>query len=107
MKIIDGKKFMTIGEVADMIGRTARTIKNWYEWAEQSEALKELPAIHTHLDKKGTRYFEENDIPALESFRDTIDYGKMAEYSRTRWGNRKDKFTWQAGDVTFIPPENK
>jgi hypothetical protein len=88
MKIIDEKRFLTIGEVSGIIKRTARTIKNWYEWAEQTEALKELPVMYVNLDKKGTRYFLEDDIPKLELFRDTIDYGKMATYSRTRWGKR-------------------
>lgn len=86
------EKYLTIGEVARIIGRSPSTIKNWYEWYnEQSDEVKQvnpLPEYRTDRNEKGTRFFRESDIEILEKFRDSISYGKMAEISRQKWGKR-------------------
>jgi DNA-binding transcriptional MerR regulator len=91
---LDGKVYLTIGEVAKLIGRGAQTIKSWLDWySEQDDETKQknpLPEPKL-LDERGTRYFDESDIPMLEKFRDSIGYGSMAEHNRKRWGKRGDK----------------
>lgn len=86
MKVIDGEKYLTIGEVSKEIGRGVVTIKNWYEYKDEYGA--NLPEMFQHFDKKGTRYFKEKDIPKLIAFRDSISYGQLAEVSRRKWGER-------------------
>lgn len=87
----NGLTFLSIREVAEVVGRSARTIKNWYEWERNSPLDSEmppLPTVHTWLDRRGTWYFEDADIPKLIAFRDAIRYGVMAEVSRRKWGQR-------------------
>lgn len=87
MKTVDGVKYFTIGEVSNMIGRTAQTIKNWYQYeAETDENL--LPEPNREIDAKRTYYFKESDIVKLEQFRDSIKYGTMAEFNARKWGAR-------------------
>lgn len=80
--------FITIGEVSKKIDRGVVTIKNWYEWAERNDKLDSLPEIRRDLDARGTRYFNEDDIPKLIEFRDNIKYGMMSDVSREKWGER-------------------
>jgi len=90
MKNIDGINYLTIGEVAKQIDRSAQTIKNWYKWKEAAlnPRSKELPDFRRDIDKKQTYYFAESVIPELVAFRDDISYGQMSEFSVTRWGER-------------------
>lgn len=92
MKRINGEIFLTIGEVAEIIGRKGQQIKNWYEWYElQSDEVKAerpLPEVFMNLDKKGIRHFRERDVHMLEAFRDKVKYGEMSEVSQKKWGKR-------------------
>lgn len=80
--------YISIGRVADKVGRGATTIKTWYEWAEKNDRLEALPEMKRDLDNRGTRYFKESDIPKLIKFRDNIKYGMMADVNRLKWGKR-------------------
>lgn len=82
------KNLITIGDLAKEVGRSAATIKNWYEWAEKHDRLDDLPEMYRDIDKKGTRYFNEDDIPKFIEFRESIQYGMMADVSREKWGSR-------------------
>lgn len=92
MKIVNEETYLTIGEIAQKIDRIPRTVKNWISWYEtQSEEVKvrlPLPTPIVDLDRKGTRYFKEADLPVFEEFRDKIKRGTMSEYSVTLWGKR-------------------
>lgn len=81
-------RLITIGELAKEINRSVATIKNWYEWAERHDKLNELPVMRRDIDKKGTRYFSESDIPKFIEFRENVTYGMMADVSREKWGKR-------------------
>jgi hypothetical protein len=92
MKVVNGEVYYTIGEVSTFIKRDAQTIRNWYKWREQypEEAPElKLPKVYRDIDNRGTRYFKAADIPFLENFKENINYGAMAPYSRTKWGKRK------------------
>jgi hypothetical protein len=86
MKVVNGVNYLSIGEVSEIVERGAQTIKNWYEFAEENSA--DLPKVFTDLDKRGTRYFKETDVPMLLDFRDHIKYGMMSSTSRKKWGKR-------------------
>lgn len=92
MKTVDGQKYLTIGEVAREIGRIPQTLKNWLSWYEAQEEEVQtkcpLPKAITDLDTKGTRFFRAEDLPIFHAFKDSLQYGKMAEFSITRWGKR-------------------
>ena len=88
MKIIDGVKYYKIGEAAKLINKSPQTIKHWYEWVEYTgDKSKQLPKVY-HLDNRGTRYFREQDIPALQKFGENIKYGEMSEFNSYLWGER-------------------
>lgn len=80
-------KLLTIGQVSKLINRTPRTIKHWYNWAEENGKLNLLPEIIIK-DEKGTRYFKEDDIEMFETFKSQITYGMMSEYNKKNWGKR-------------------
>lgn len=90
MKIIDGIKYLTIGEVAKILERRTLTIKNWYEWAEtQTDALEHpLPEVYQDLDQRKTRYFKEEDVSLLIEFKKNIQYGQLADVNRVKWGKK-------------------
>lgn len=88
MKIVDGVKYLKIGEVAKQIGKSPQTIKHWYEWMNSKpQTEKVLPQFYI-LDKRGTRYFKEIDMPLLKSFSESIFYGEMSEFNAKLWGER-------------------
>jgi predicted transcriptional regulator len=97
MKVIEGQKYITIGEVARKIGRTPQTLKNWISWLDnQNEEDKHkyfLPKAITDLDEKNTRYFEEDDVSAFDKFKILIQEGDidMSDFSITRWGKRGEE----------------
>jgi predicted transcriptional regulator len=76
MKFHNGKRYYTIGEAAEMIGRSPQTIKNWYKLAEGKKDFPALPKIF-YLDEKKTRYFSDVDVQVLEMFRDDVRYGSL------------------------------
>ena len=85
--IINGIKYLPLEDVSKMIGRTPRTIKNWYErYRLQDEAEKAklpLPEVFIGLVAKKTRLFLESEIHMFEVFRDNKSYGTMPEVNRT------------------------
>jgi hypothetical protein len=91
MKNIGGVNYLTIGETAKLVDRSAQTIKNWYRWCQSEEVDPNkagLPEFRRDLDAKGTYHFAETDIDKLITFRDSISYGQMSEFNVSRWGQR-------------------
>lgn len=93
MRLIEGEKYYSIQEVADMLGRQAQTIKNWYQWyenaaTEEEKARMSLPGFRQDVDNKGTRYFTADAIDQLDEFKKQVGYGTLAEWNRKRWGKR-------------------
>lgn len=92
MKIIDGVKYLSIGEVSTAVGRGAVTIIRWVNWySGLSEAEKaNLPKLPQpiRVGSKQIRFFKESDIQSLIAFRDKMSYGVMADFNRNYWGKR-------------------
>lgn len=88
MKIVNGTEYFTVGEVGQKIGRTPQTIINWYNWKDEFGNKHDLPEPRRDLDKLRRRFFTGADIVLLEAFRDSIQYGDLAEYNRSKWGKR-------------------
>ena len=92
MKVVNGEKFLTIGEVGEKIDRLPQTIKRWYDWwKKQDLAIRQkypLPAEYRVLDRKGTRYYREEDLDKLIAFRDNLEYGIMSDFNIQFWGKK-------------------
>lgn len=91
MKVVDGIKYLTIGEAAKIVGRGAQTIKSWYKWAEQNNKdIKELglPEFRRDIDRRQTYFFKDTDVTLLLKFKDSIAYGQMSDFNVNRWGER-------------------
>ena len=88
LKIVDGVKYLKIGEVAKKIGKSPQTIKHWYEWMSSGpETDKVLPKFYI-LDKRLTRFFKEEDLPAIIAFSESVKYGEMSDFNVGLWGER-------------------
>lgn len=90
MIVVDGVKYLRIGEVAKLIGKSALTIKHWYEWMDtKPDTTQKLPPIYRfECDKRNTRFFKETDVKHLRKFIDNMVRGEMSEYNATLWGER-------------------
>ena len=88
IKEFNSSKYVKIGEDAKLIDRTPLTIKNWYEWAEQNDALHLLPEV-IRVGERGIRHYKESELYKLVKFRDNISYGSMSDFNESKWGNRE------------------
>lgn len=82
--------YYKIGQVAKMVNRSVLTLRWWGEWSEEQKAAGKEPLIPSpiRVGVKGTRYFKVSDIPKIQSFAESIEYGQLAEFSRKKWGVR-------------------
>lgn len=86
IKEVNGTVYIKIGLAAKLVGKSTQTIKHWYEYAQEKKI--DFPTIHTELDNRGTRYFTQEAIYALEKFGKNISYGSMSDFNIKLWGNR-------------------
>ena len=76
---------LTVNQVAAKIGKTAYTIKRWYNWYEQltieqieeyrKQGMPELPQCAI-LGPTKWRYWDEADIPKLKKFSKWVPHTK-------------------------------
>ena len=72
------------------VGVSSTTIKRWYKWwgtlNEQDKPLAlSLPRIYTQ-DKRGTWYFDFNDLAQLIEFKKRLPRGAMSSFNAQFWG---------------------
>lgn len=87
---------MSIARVAQVLDLSTQTLQNWYKWYEDESYVKpqelKLPPYKI-LDKRGTRFFDVNDIPKLLDFKEKLqgEYkGIMAQYNAEKhWGSKR------------------
>ena len=90
--------YVSISRAAMLIDVSTVTIKRWYKWWENDQFEKPkdlfLPS-YCHKDRRGTKFFRKEDIPALKEFRNkiqTVHKGCMAEFNAVlQWGKRGKK----------------
>lgn len=87
--------YISIGRVALMIDVSHSTIIRWYKWYEDDSYPKPEELVlpeYIYVDRKMTKFFNKDDIPKLEEFKNLIRNkysGAMAEFNaKTAWGNR-------------------
>ena len=96
--------YLSAGKAALAVGVTLDTLYRWYKWWENDNFAKpeglSLPPYY-NKDRRKTKFFKKEDIPALEKFRDDIRgpyKGRMAEFNAALlWGKRGDKILENKG----------
>lgn len=87
--------YLSINRVAMALDISDHTIRRWYKWWEDDTYPKPndlfLPKYY-HKDRRGTKFFKKEDVPALKEFRNKIQtthIGAMAAFnSFYQWGKR-------------------
>lgn len=88
----DGVTYFPIGTVAKIVGKSVQTIRLWDVWSDDlalngSERL--IPESH-RVGKNKVRCWTMEEITQIQLFSKNLKYGDMAQYSRTRWGEKKN-----------------
>jgi hypothetical protein len=91
MKTVNGERYLKLGEVAKLLERSTQTIILWYKYQDDKGEDVGLPPVRTDLDKRGSRYWKEEDIAALVDFRDGITRGSMSDFNVKLWGKRGEE----------------
>ncbi len=89
------KNKLTATKVTQYLDISVPTLNNWYKWYnnpqyEKPKDIPELPA-YTQQGKRGTRYWDEDDLPKLMKFKEWLPRGRagiMGEYNARFWGDR-------------------
>lgn len=87
--------YLSINKVAMMLDVSDHTIRRWYKWWESPEFEKPedlfLPVYYS-MDRRGTKFFREEDIGYLKEFRNKIQSthrGVMSQFNAAySWGKR-------------------
>lgn len=86
---------LTSNKVAQALDISVSTLNNWYKWdaCAGAERPKDMPALPKYVQhtERGPRYWNEEDIPALQAFRDSIPKGRggvMGKWNARFWGAR-------------------
>jgi len=90
MKVIDGRTYYNIEDVAKVVSRTSQTIRLWDRWSNEREAEGETRLIPKPklLGQRSAKHWTEDQVDRIKAFASTINYGSIAVHSRTRWGKR-------------------
>lgn len=86
----DGIEYVSIGIVAETVGKSVQTIRLWSDWSDEQESKgfpRYIPAPK-RIGSKGIRCFDVADIPKIQEFSNTIKYGTLSRYNRKQWGKR-------------------
>lgn len=90
--------YVTIVQAAKMIGTSAHTIRRWYKWWENENFEHHkglyLPPYYI-LDRRGTKWFKEEDVYHLKEFRRRLNLthrGEMNTFNAAyQWSKKQRK----------------
>lgn len=90
--------YISISDVAYVIGVSIQTVKRWIKWYESPEFDKPddlvLPEYY-FMDKRQTKYFKKSDIGVFKDFKIKLastHWGVMADFnSAYQWGERGEE----------------
>ena len=85
IKVKDGVKYLSIGDMSAEIGVTALTLKRWIKWGESKNI--EMPE-RFKFGNSPTAYFREDAIEKFRQFRKDVKFGDMADFNKQFWGKR-------------------
>lgn len=84
MKFINGEKYYSLSEVAELMERTKATILRWHEYD-----IYQLLPQYIRIGKNNARYYKATDMEKFEEFKKYTQYGDMKEISDRYNGNSK------------------
>lgn len=89
MKVIDGKKYYSIGELSQILNKQRLTILRWYEYEETQEVKLLPPYIRIGETNGGVRYWAEDEIYKFDEFFANKKHGDMTKISNKYNGVHK------------------
>jgi len=92
----NGVCFVTIGTVAKIVERSVQTVRLWDNWSDElaSEGKDRLIPKSRRFGKNNSRCWSLADVALIETFSKNLKYGDIAQFSRTRWGEKADKLKY-------------
>jgi len=89
-RTVNGQLYYSIGEVAEIVGKSIQTIRLWDVWSDEREEEGQERFIPKplRLTNRDVRYWNDEDIAQIQEFSDSIRYGSLSKYNRRRWGER-------------------
>lgn len=89
----NGVFYFPIGVVAKMADKSVQMIRLWDSWSDQLEdegKPRLIPESH-RIGKNRVRCWTTQEINEIISFSKNIKYGDIAQFSRTRWGEKANE----------------
>ncbi len=79
------EKLLTVKEVAKLIGRTEKTIQNWYMWKHENpdNELAQLLPEYQQAGPRQTRYWHYSDIWKMQKFIRLMPIGRKGVMGST------------------------
>jgi len=90
MKLINGVRYYTKKEVAELVGVSPQTIQLYHKWSEQREKQgleRFIPKPYRLVN--GYKLWSERDVEKIKAFRAGLERGDLAEYSKQQWYHKK------------------
>lgn len=88
MRIIDSTAYYKTGDLANIVNRSTQQIVNWDKYSDILESQGKERLIPKATRINGLRWYTTEQVKQIELFAKSIKRGQMAEYSRTRMGQR-------------------
>lgn len=88
MRIIEGQKYHTTGDLGAYVNRSPATIAKWCKYSDRLSDSGKERLIPKPLVVNGQRLFTTEQALAVKEFSESKKYGKMKEFSRSKLGKR-------------------
>jgi hypothetical protein len=88
--VIEDVEYYAIGTVSTLINKSTQTLRLWDVYSDdlEEQGKERLIPSSTRIGKNYTRCWTEDEIVKIAEFSNNLGYGDIAEYSRTRWGEK-------------------
>lgn len=86
MRIIEGQKYLTTGDLGAYVNRSPATIVKWCKYSDRLSDSGKERLIPKPLVVNGQRLFTTEQALAVKEFSESKKYGKMAEFNRKSLG---------------------
>lgn len=92
MYVVDGVRYYTKKEVADLVGVSPQMIQLYHKWSEERVAKGEPRFIPEPVRlENGYKVWTDEDVEAIKQFRSSLERGDLAEYSKQQWSYNRNR----------------
>ncbi|MBO1513522.1 hypothetical protein [Metabacillus bambusae] len=88
MRIVNGQKYLTTGDLGAYVNRSPVTIAQWCKYSDRLAESRKERLIPEPLVINGQRLFTTEQALAVKEFAESKKYGLLAEFNRKRLGKR-------------------